>query len=57
MSVFSRFLVFFGAALLSIAVIMFSFLRRQISRHSKRIKKLKSMEKKKKELFGKMKKW
>ena len=51
MSIIARFLILFGASFLSVAVIMFSYLRKKIDRHSKREKKRKIMAKRKKKIM------
>lgn len=48
MGILGGFLAFFGASFLGLGVIIFSFLRRNIARHSKRVKKRRKFEKQKK---------
>ena len=50
MGIVSRFLIFFGASFLSLGVILFSFLRKRIAKHSKREKRKRSIERRKKQL-------
>jgi hypothetical protein len=44
MSLFSRFLVYFGGAFLGLAVIIMSFLRRKMINRSKQLKRHKRMQ-------------
>ena len=50
MGILGGFLAFFGASFLGLGVIIFSFLRKNIARHSRRVKKRKRLEKQKKNL-------
>jgi hypothetical protein len=54
MGILGGFFGFFGASFLGLAVIIFSFLRKNISKHSKRVKKRKKLEKRKKDFQKKL---
>jgi hypothetical protein len=54
MGILSKFLIFFGGAFLGLGVILFSYLRKRIAKHSKREKRRKMLEKQKKQLGGKI---
>jgi hypothetical protein len=49
MGILNRFLIFFGASFLSLAVILFSFLRKKIANHTKRERRRRAIERRKKQ--------
>jgi len=52
MGIISRFLVMFGASFLGIGVIIFSYLRRRISQRARRQKRLRKIQKQRKQFLN-----